>query len=493
MTEAAAAREILRRREARRRVLAFTKFTKPDYQTNWHHDVLCGYLDRFVAGDIKRLMIFMPPRHGKSELVSRRLPAFIFGQRPDANVIACSYSADLASRMNRDVQRIIDSDTYRRLFPESQLFGANVRTVATGSYLRNSDIFEIVGHNGSYRSAGVGGGITGMGFHFGIIDDPVKRRKEAESEAFRNSVWEWYGSDFYTRQEGNGGILITTTRWHEDDLAGRILKQAAADPNAEQWTVVSFPALFEPDIATPGDPRQDGEALWPGKFDVERLQKTRGVLGQYQFQSLYQQRPTAREGNRIKRAWLSKFVDAAPAEARRVRYWDKAGTDDGGKFTAGVLIAEHEKQFYVEHVVRGQWSALNRERVIRQTAEADRQRGAAVVAHWIEQEPGSGGKESAESTVRNLAGHTIHVDKVTGGKDERLDPFAVQCEAGNVFLVRGQWNEAYIDEMAAVPNGKYRDQADASAGAFNKLTEGGTDWNDVSGLGQVEEYESRWK
>ena len=147
-------------------VLEFTTVTKPDYNVNWHHRVLCDYLDRFVSGEIKRLMVFMPPRHGKSELVSRRLPAYILGRDPSAGVIACSYSADLASRMNRDVQRIIDSDAYGRIFPDTRLYGANVRTVAKGTYLRNSDIFEVVNHRGFYRSAGVGGGITGMGFNY---------------------------------------------------------------------------------------------------------------------------------------------------------------------------------------------------------------------------------------------------------------------------------------------------------------------------------------
>ncbi|MBZ0293356.1 MAG: terminase family protein, partial [Anaerolineae bacterium] len=158
----------------RRTLLDFIRYTKPDYQVNWHHRLICNYLDRFIARDIENLMLFMPPRHGKSEIVSRRLPAYILGKMPDSEIIANSYSADLASRMNRDVQRIIDSLEYRELFPETQLFGRNVRTIADGSYLRNSDIFEVVGKRGVYRSAGVGGGIVGMGFHYGIIDDPIK-------------------------------------------------------------------------------------------------------------------------------------------------------------------------------------------------------------------------------------------------------------------------------------------------------------------------------
>ena len=150
---------------ARRHLLDFTTYTYPGYEVNWHHREICGYLDRFIAGEIKRLMIFAPPRSGKSELVSRRLPAFLLGRMPDATIIATSYGADLARRMNRDVQRIMDDDAYRRLFPDTKLWGKNVRSDAQGSWLRNSDMFEVVGHRGYYLGTGVGGSITGSGAH----------------------------------------------------------------------------------------------------------------------------------------------------------------------------------------------------------------------------------------------------------------------------------------------------------------------------------------
>jgi len=185
-------------------------------------------------------MVFMPPRHGKSELVSRRFPAFALGRDPNTRIIACSYGATLAARLNRDIQRIIDTPGYLSLFPSTRLYGENVRTRAQGTYLRNSDIFEIVGHAGFCASAGVGGAITGMGFDIGIIDDPIKNQEEAESITYRNMVWEWYGSTFYTRAEKDAIILLTMTRWHQDDLAGRLLNDAGGD----KWTVLSFPALY---------------------------------------------------------------------------------------------------------------------------------------------------------------------------------------------------------------------------------------------------------
>ena len=158
-----AAAELLRRRQARNSILAFTTYTMPTFEVSWHHEVMSEYIDKFANKEIKRLMIFMPPRHTKSEFVSRRLPAYLLGRNPDESIIAASYGADLASRMNRDVQRIIDSEDYRRIFPDTRLFGKNIRTVASGSWLRNSDMFEVVEYSGYYRGSGIGGAITGMG------------------------------------------------------------------------------------------------------------------------------------------------------------------------------------------------------------------------------------------------------------------------------------------------------------------------------------------
>jgi hypothetical protein len=259
---------------ARRCLAYFATYTDDRYRMNWHHRVLCDLLDQFVAQDLRRLMVFMPPRHGKSELVSRKLPAFIFGRNPDAQIIATSYSADLAQRMNRDVQRIVDSPAYTEVFPGTALYGKNIRTVAGGSYLRNSDIFEIVNHRGTYRGAGVGGGITGMGGDYIIIDDPIKNREEANSLTYRDRLWDWYTSTLYTRQEKDAAILLTTTRWHEDDLAGRLLELARTEPGADQWEILNLPALCEDESKHPLDERDENVALWHDKYTYAELMAT---------------------------------------------------------------------------------------------------------------------------------------------------------------------------------------------------------------------------
>src|SRR3990172_1582720 len=295
--------ELEARQAARNDLLRFTQYTKPDYDTNWHHRAICGVLNNVVRGLLptndpqykedapKRVILCAPPQTGKSELVSRRLPAYAFGRIPDLTVIGTSYGADLASMMNRDIQRVISSDEYRNVFPKTRLNEVNIRTTSQGQYLRNSDIFEIVNYNGRYRSAGVGGGITGMGMRLGIIDDPFKDQMEAQSETIRNNVWEWYTTTFYTRLGKSGAIVIMHTRWHEDDLVGRLLELQKTDPKADKWLVLSFPAILDDETQRSTlDQREYGDALWPNKYDLDALAKMK-ANDPDGFEALQQQRP----------------------------------------------------------------------------------------------------------------------------------------------------------------------------------------------------------
>lgn len=396
-------------------------------------------LDRVTRGDIDRLMLFVPPRHGKSEMATVRYPIWRLERDPELTVIVGAYNKLLADNFSRKARRV----ARERLTLDPERNAADEWMTTAG---------------GVFRAVGVGTGVTGKGAKLIVIDDPVKSREEANSQAYRDRVWNWYRDDLYTRLEPGGAIILIMTRWHESDLAGRILESEDA-PN---WTVVSLPALAEDN-----DPlgRAPGAALWPARFDEVDLERIRTVLGTQSFTALYQQRPTALEGGLFKRAWFD-VVGAAPAIAYHVRYWDKAGTEDAGDWSCGVKMARHEDgTFTVESVVRGQWSALERERVIRQTAELD----GRDVPVWVEQEPGSGGKESAQATIRNLAGWTVRAERVTGDKLTRAQPLAAQCEARNVKLARADWNAAYLDELTMFPNGRHDDQVDATSGAFAKL------------------------
>lgn len=396
-------------------------------------------LEAVERGEIDRLMIFMPPRHGKSQLATVRYPVWRMMRDPALPVIVGAYNKTLAESFSRQSRRI--ARTYLELDAERQA----------------ADEWQTM-QGGVFRAAGVGTGVTGKGARLIVVDDPVKSREEANSLAYRERVWNWYKDDLYTRLEPGGAIVLIMTRWHEADLAGRILESE----DAASWQIVNLPA-----IAEEGDVlgRAPGAALWPDRFDLDDLERIRMVLGTASFTALYQQRPTAQEGGLFKRENF-EIVPAAPVHARRVRYWDKAGSQDKGDYSAGVLLAcDAQGVYYVEHVVRGQWSALQRERIIRQTAQTD----GVTVPIWVEQEPGSGGKESAEATIRALAGWAVYADRVTGDKYTRAQPLSAQTEARNVKLARGAWNAAYLDELTVFPNGRNDDQVDASSGAFSKL------------------------
>ena len=280
--------EIYARKQARRGLLAFTTYTKPDYTVNWHHEALAAALDRLRETPRGRLMVFMPPQHGKSELVSRRFPAYVLGRSPDTRLIQASHTYDLACSMNRDVQRIMTDDPYAKLFPETSLAERFSRDKIAAR--RTMDLFELPGHRGSLRSAGVGNSIAGNPADGAIIDDPFGKREDADSPTMRQKVWDWFTNDLYTRLSAEAWIVLTHTRWHRDDLAGRLLRKMA-DRSADQWEILCLPAVKEEGPGDTADHRQPGDVLWPAfkspaDLDIIRQQDAKT------FAALYQQNPT---------------------------------------------------------------------------------------------------------------------------------------------------------------------------------------------------------
>lgn len=412
-----------------------------------------------------------------SEQVSRRFPAYVLGKKPDKKIVACSYSMSLAEDMSRDVQKIMITREYRDLFPATRLREAR----AEGMEKRTQGQFEIVGRRGAYIAAGIDGPITGKTADIGIIDDPIKNRQEAESETYREKVWQWYKSAFATRQFGSGGaIIICQTRWHEDDLAGRLLRLAKENPDADQWDVLELPALAE-DTSRAYDPRMIGEALWPKQYPLHDLKRRRAGMGEYDWAALYQQQPAPAGGGLFKKAWFAdKYVDQAPQHMRMARGWDTAGTKDGGDYTAGVKIGEEfayvpddkgkqylksTGRFFVMDVQRGQLGPSGVDSLIKTTAEND---GKKCVQRE-EKETGASGLAVVEARAKTLVGFDYNWIIITGSKVTRSKPFRTQCEAGNVYIVRGPWNAAYVDELAGFPTGKHDDQVDGSSAAFNSV------------------------
>jgi predicted phage terminase large subunit-like protein len=251
------------------------------------------------------------------------------------------------------------------------------------------------------------------------------------------------------------------TRWHLDDPIGRLIEYF---PDAK---IFRYSAIAEEDERN----RSKGEALFPQHKSLSFLLERKKAMTQASWESEYQQNPIVVGGGifPIEKLMTMPLLDRTDI-LKSVRYWDKAGTEDAGAYTAGVLIHRlKDNRFVIEHVVRGQWSALERERQIMAWAEHDRERIKGSYEIGVEQEPGSAGKESAENTIRNLAGYKVFADKVTGSKEVRAEPFAAQVQGGNVWLIAGSWHREYLEELEQFPSGKFADQVDASTGAFNRL------------------------
>jgi predicted phage terminase large subunit-like protein len=293
----------LKRREARRSLLSFTEYTNPLYQPAEHHRRICEKLEAVERGEIDRLMIFMPPRHGKSELASKRFPAWCLGRKPTRQIIAASYNSDLANDFGRNVRNIVDEPEFREVFPDT--------TLAPDSHAANR---MNTNHGGAYVAAGVGTAVTGRGAHIALIDDPFKDRAEADSERTRDVVWDWYRSTLFTRLMPGGAIVLIQTRWHEDDLAGRLLESES------DWDVLELPALDA-----------DNHALWPEWYDEAALERIKATIGPREWSALYQQKPQPDEGTFFQRAWFKEW-ETRPA----LRYYgtsDYAVTDGDGDYT----------------------------------------------------------------------------------------------------------------------------------------------------------------
>lgn len=461
----------LRQALMRESLLCFILGTCPHYRAGWVHEEICGELEQFFRDVLERksprLMLTMPPRHGKSEIVSRRFPAWALGKNPDLSIIAASYSADLASRMNRDVQRIIESDTYQAVFPDTKLYGKNIRSVASGSYLRNSDIFEVVGHSGVYRSAGVGGGITGMGADIAIIDDPFKDRMSADSPTIRQNIWEWYTSTLYTRLAPGGGIIVMNTRWSEDDLSGRLLA-AQAKGEGDVWRVINFPAIAEEDEAH----RKKGEALHPERYPLEQLLKIKAAIGTRDWEALYQQHPTPEGGavflsEWLQRTWLPK--DLPENFDSMVQSWDMTFKDgDASDFVVGQLWGRKGADFYLLDQMRGRWSFTQSVEMVRAMQARARRYAQRTCRVLIEDK--ANGPAIIDMLKHEISG--IIPIEPDGSKLARAHAVTALFEAGNVLLPDvsiAPWVNEFRLELTRFPNAAHDDQVDSASMAIRYL------------------------
>lgn len=370
---------------AKRRLIPFTRRVNPRYDAGWVHMDIARRLERFsqdvAKGLSPRLMILMPPRHGKSELASRMFPAWHLGHHPDHEIIACSYNVSLAMAFSRKVKEVMSDPAYQSVFA----------TRLHPDFQANEE-WGIAGQRGGYVAAGVGGGITGKGAHILIIDDPVKNAEEADSEDKRSSNWDWYGSTAYTRLAPGGGVLVIQTWWHDDDLAGRLQNAMKADPEADQFEIVKYPAVAEADeyldTATdeivylqhelptdnPHDPlvaaarashmkfdttglqflRGKGGALHPSRYDERKLYSIKKTLPSRFWSALYQQNPVPDDGS----YFLKEQFRRAPLPQKRkcnvYIAWDFAISEKKqNDYTVGTVGLQDEHDvLHVAEIVR---------------------------------------------------------------------------------------------------------------------------------------------
>lgn len=384
------------------------------------------------------------PTHN-SELVSRKLPAWALGWNPKMKIVGSSYAASLAQGFSRSIQRLIDSPEYREVFPATFLNSQNVPTDARRGYLRNIDIFETVGHGGFYKAVGIGGGLTGTPVDLGIIDDPVKDAMEAASPTYRERVWSWYTDVFTTRLHNNSKIIFIMTRWHDDDLAGRLL---SCEP--EKWTVICIPAIRE-DLEMKEDPRQIGEALWEERHSLARLREAEAQSPRT-FAALYQQHPTIDGGNIIKREWFRHTTEAEFGRLHTtepiVFFLDTAYTDKTDNDPSGIIATcKIGGNLYITHAEKVRMRFPDLVRFI--------PRYAAMHGYTrrssIRIEPKANGLSVIDQLKETTGLNVVSTPTPRDSKETRLYAASPAVECGRVILVDGVWNEAFEDEICGFP------------------------------------------
>lgn len=424
----------------------FLDYIDSGYRRQWFHTIIADHCQRLLEGKIKNLMVFMPPQHGKSQIISRCFPAWALGRNPDLKIVGCSYSAVLAQQFSRSIQRIIDSPEYQDIFPETRLNGDNVRNDVRG-YLRNVELFEVVKHKGFYKCNGVCGSLTGTPVDIAIIDDPVKDALEAYSSVYRGRVWEWYTSVLLTRLHNGSKQLFIMTRWHEDDLAGRILKN-----EPENWTVLSIPAIRE-SLADGNtfDPRQPGEALWEERHSLERLEEQKKRSARM-FSALYQQHPTIEGGNIVKESW---FRHATREEFARKRdgspivfFIDTAYTDKTCNDPTGIIgTCQIGENLYVTCATKVNMKFPELCRFIPKYVEENGYNNQSS----IRIEPKANGLSVIDQLYEYTRLNMVATPSPKESKETRLNAASPHVECGRVYLVDGDWNGMFVDEVCGFP------------------------------------------
>ena len=474
--------EFARRIMARRRLIEFTKRFHPNYQAGWVHRDVCRRLERFLQDVVEqkspRLMLFLPPRSGKSQLASINFPSWALGHYPWMEIIASSYAVSLPINFSRKVRELLQDPAYKAVFPKTALDKTSASAEAW-----------LTTQGGGFVASGVGTGITGKGYHIGIMDDPVKDSEEADSEVVREKVWDWYSSVLYTRAAPGAGILCIMTRWHDDDVAGRLITQMRSDREAgvaeeeiDQWQIIQYPAIATHDEYVNADGtitdipkeeksllvRRQGEALHPERFPLERLNKIKRTLQPRHWSALYQQNPVPDDGNYFTRSMFRYNSNPPPiATMRMFAAWDLAiGEKQTNDSTVGTIAGlDYTDQVFVVDVIRFRGNADQIAEAIVTSAIRWRVELVGIEKGQLEQAIGPTlRKMMREKRATFVLSEGDKALVPINDKLSRARPLQGRMQQGMVMFDNSQpWCEKLVEEALRFPAGTYDDQVDSLA------------------------------
>lgn len=464
---------------ARRRLIHFTKATHPSYSAGWVHEDICARLEKF-SRDVSerkspRLMLLMPPRHGKSELASIRFPAWHLGQNPDHELINVGYNLELPMRFSRKVREIFRDSQYRTLFPDAILDPDSQSVEAWNTTA-----------GGGFTAAGVGGGITGKGAHVLIIDDPLKNQDEADSVQTRDKLWDWYQSTAYTRLSPGGGVLLIETWWHDDDLAGRLQAKMKTDEGADQFEIVKYPALSEAweyrDESNHQIMRFDteqldsaftllrpkGVCLHEDRYSTEALQKYRANLQPRIWSALYQQNPVPDEGMYFRRHDF-RYTEVLPPlrDCRIYTTWDFAISEkQQNDWTVGATILQDSQDtLFVVDIWRMKGDSFEIVESMLDTYERWGQH--ALTGYQIGVEDGQIWRALEPLFKKRMAERGLYpsyeVMRPFTDKLARARPLQGRMQQHRVIFFKGPWLAQAEQELLRFPAGAHDDVVDALA------------------------------
>lgn len=445
--------ELLKREHARRHVLPFSRKLDSTWLNNWHLDLLAGALERIEAGSLKRLMVFMPPRHGKSQLSSINFPAWYLGRNPQKEIVVASYTAELAIEFGRKTRDLLDNENYKNIF--------KTRLNEGSQSAQRWNTRE----GGGYFAVGVGGSLTGRGADLLVIDDILSGREDAESVTQRERVWQWYNSTAYTRLSPTGAVIIVLTRWHDDDLAGRLLKQ-----QPDTWEVLSLPAIAEEDE----EKRARGEPLWPVRFPLSQLEEIKRTIGTYEWSSLYQQNPLDEGSQEFKRQYfkLAMVSEVLKKNTKNFLTIDPAvSKKDSADFTGFCLNFVDEKNFWYFKAWREKLSPgelidklfLLSEKYKLVQIGIEKGMYSLVVKPFLDQ----------EMRVRQRFLRIQELKHNQTQKEIRIRALLPRYEAGSIYHLEGECGQLE-EELLRFPKAKHDDVSDAAAYMCQLCPVGGT-------------------